>query len=348
MKENVIRVGIAGFGLSGQVFHAPFLKIDPRYSLQKVYERTTNRAKAEYPEAEIVRSFEELLTDDIDLVIISTPNDQHIPMATAAIMAGKNVVVEKPITATSEEAEAMCELAEKQGVLLTVFQNRRLDADFLTVKKLMEEGRLGEVLDYKAQFDRFVRGVSRAPWRAAGGFGVDVLYDLGVHLIDQAYYLFGMPKEVYCDLRTQRPESNGVDNFEVILYYDNCKAILTAGELVAHPGPHYAVYGRRGGFLKYGMDHQENDMLAGKRPSAPDWNVDPEECWGTLYYDTGDAIAEEKIPTVVSSYSQYYDNLYRAITEGAPLLVPPRQSVDVLKIIEAAKRSNAEKRRISL
>ena len=346
--EKVIRVGIAGFGLSGQVFHAPFLKIDPRYSLRKVYERTTNRAKEEYPEVEIVRSFEELLTEDIDLVVISTPNQQHVPMATAAIMAGKDVVVEKPVAATAEEAEALCALAEKQGVLLTVYQNRRLDGDFLTLKKLMEEGRLGEVVDYKAQFDRFVRGVSYKPWKLFGDHGVDILYDLGVHLIDQAYDLFGMPKEVYCDMRTQRPESGGVDNFEAILYYDNCKAILTAGELVAHPGPHYAVYGRRGGFIKYGMDHQEDDMLAGKRPDAPDWNADPEACWGTLYYDTGDTIAEEIIPTVVSSYSQYYDNLYHAITEGAPLLVPPRQSVDVLKIIEAAQRSNQEKRRISL
>ncbi len=346
--ENVIRVGIAGFGLSGQVFHAPFLKIDPRYSLRKVFERTSSRSKAEYPEAEIVRSFDELLTDDIDLVIVASPNQQHVPMATAAIQAGKHVVVEKPFAATAEEAEMLCKLAEEQGVILTVYQNRRLDADFLTLKSLMDEGRLGEVVDYRAQFDRFVRGVSYKPWKLFGDHGVDILYDLGVHLIDQAYYLFGMPNEVYCDLRTQRPESKGVDNFEAILYYDNCKAILTAGELVAHPGPHYTIYGRRGGFIKYGMDHQEEDMLAGKRPSASDWNVDPEECWGTLYYDTGDTIAEEKIPTVVSSYSQYYDNLYHAITEGAPLLVPPRQSVDVLKIIEAAQRSHQEKRRISL
>ncbi len=346
--ETVIRVGIAGFGLSGQVFHAPFLKLDPRYSLRKVYERTTSRAKAEYPEAEIVRSFEELLTEDIDLVIVATPNDQHIPMATAAILAGKHVVVEKPLAATPGEAEALCALAEKQGVILTVYQNRRLDGDFLTIKKLIAEDRLGEVVDYKAQFDRFIRGMSHKAWRIAGGVGVDILYDLGVHLIDQAYDLFGMPKEVYADLRTQRPESSGVDNFETILYYDNCKAVLTAGELVAHPGPHYMVYGRRGGFLKYGMDHQEDDMLAGKRPSAPDWNVDPPECWGTLYYDTGDSIAEEKIPTVVSSYSQYYGSLYRSITQGAPLLVPPRQAVDVLKIIEAAQRSHAEKRRIPL
>ena len=262
--------------------------------------------------------------------------------------AGKHVVVEKPVAATSTEAAELCAFAKKQGVVLSVFQNRRLDSDFLTVKNLIEAGELGEVLDYEAHYDRFERGVNPKPWKAAGGAGVGVLYDLGVHIIDQAYVLFGMPNEVYADFRQQRPESPGIDNFEVILYYDKVKAILSAGEVVARQGPHYMVSGRRGTFIKYGEDVQEAALLAGKRPPAPDWDAEGEECWGTLYYDDGAQILEKKIPTVVSSYARYYENLYEVITAGAPALVPPEQTADVLRIIEAAQMSNAKKRRIAL
>ena len=343
-----IRTAIAGFGLSGKIFQAPFIHADPNFELKKVYERKTERAKEEYPDVQIVRSFEELLTDDIDLVIISTPNDTHVPFAKQAMAAGKHVVVEKPVAATSTEAAELCAFAKKQGVVLSVFQNRRLDSDFLTVKKLIETGELGEVLDYEAHYDRFERGVNPKPWKAAGGAGVGVLYDLGVHIIDQAYVLFGMPNEVYADFRQQRPESPGIDNFEVILYYDKVKAILSAGEVVARQGPHYMVSGRRGTFIKYGEDVQEAALLAGKRPPAPDWDAEGEECWGTLYYDDGAQILEKKIPTVVSSYARYYENLYEVITAGAPALVPPEQTADVLRIIEAAQMSNAKKRRIAL
>ena len=345
---RVIRTAIAGFGLSGTVFQAPFLHADPRFEFVKVYERRTNRAEQEYPYVQTVRSFDELLTDDIDLVIISTPNDTHVPMAKKAMLAGKHVVVEKPVAATSAEALELCELAKQQGVLFTVYQNRRLDSDFLTVKKLIEEGALGEVVDYEAHYDRFERGVNPKPWKAVGGEGVGVLYDLGVHIIDQAYCLFGMPKEVYADFRQQRPESPGIDNFEVILYYDTVRAILAAGELVTHQGPHFMVNGRRGTFIKYGEDVQEKALLAGKRPPQPDWDVEGPEAYGTLWYDEDGEIKETKVPTVVSGYGAYYDNLYRALTADAPLLVPPAQTADVLRIIEAAKRSNEEKRRIAL
>ena len=346
--KTPIRTAIAGFGLSGKIFQAPFIHADPNFELKKVYERKTDRAKEEYPYVQIVRSFEELLTDDIDLVIISTPNDTHVPFAKLAMAAGKHVVVEKPVAATSTEAAELCAMAKKQGVVLSVFQNRRLDSDFLTVKKLIEDGALGEVLDYEAHYDRFERGVNPKPWKAAGGAGVGVLYDLGVHIIDQAYVLFGMPNEVYADFRQQRPESPGIDNFEVILYYDSVKAILSAGEVVARQGPHFMVSGRRGTFIKYGEDVQEAALLSGKRPPAPDWDAEGEECWGILYYDDGAQILEQKIPTVVSSYARYYENLYAAITAGGPLLVPPEQTADVLRILEAAQMSNAKKRRIAL
>lgn len=346
--NNIINVGIAGFGMSGKIFQAPFLNADKRFEIKKVYERSSENSKEEYSYVEVVRSFEELLTEDIDLVIISTPNAQHVPMTRQALEAGKNVIVEKPVAATAAEAEELCNLAMEKKVLFSVYQNRRLDGDFLTVKQLIDEGRLGEVLDYEVHYDRFVKGGSSKKWKAEGGKGVGILYDLGVHIIDQAYILFGMPDEVYADFRKQRQESMGFDNFEVVLYYKDKKAILSAGEIVAKQGPHFMVNGRNGSFIKYNMDVQENALIAGKRPPLEDWGKDAEEHYGTLYFDQDDVIQELKVPTVIGNYGNYYDNIYNVMTNGAELSVKPEETVAVLKIIEAAQKSNAEKRRIQL
>lgn len=343
-----IRVGLAGFGLSGRIFHAPFLCADSRFSLRKVYERASERAREEYPQAEVVHSYEDLLTGDVDLVIVATPNLLHVPMVREAILAGKHVVVEKPAAASSREAAELRRLAEERRVLFTVYQNRRLDGDFLTVKKLIQEGRLGEVVDYECHFDRFIRGRRPKLWKAEGGRGVDLLYDLGVHIIDQAVTLFGLPEEVYGDLRRQRPESPGVDKFEVTLYYPDKRAILSAGELVAMQGPRYMVNGRKAAFLKYGLDPQESRLTRGLRPAGdPRWGEDDPASYGTLYTpgENGEVLAET-IPTEIGNYGGFYDNLFRAIREGAPLLVKPEEAEAVLRILEAAQESTREKRRV--
>lgn len=348
MAQRILQVGIAGFGMSGRIFQAPFLNADPLFQIKKVYERTTCRAEAEYPYIQTVRSFEELLTEDIDLVVVSTPNELHFPMAKAAILAGKHVLVEKPVADTSGEAQILCDLAQEKGVVLAVYQNRRLDGDFVTLRQLIENGTLGEVLDYEAHFDRFVTGKSSKQWKRLGGITASVLYDLGVHLVDQAYALFGKPDAVYADLRKQRPETSCCDNFEIVLYYGNCKATLRAGEVVAMPGPHYTVHGRKGSFIKYGMDVQEKALVAGKRPPLEDWGVDDPAMYGTLAVVTGDGIHQEKVTTVIGNYGAFHRNLHSAITEGAPLLVDPRDTVEVLKILEAAIESNKTGKKISL
>ena len=347
-NSSQIYVGLAGFGMSGQIFQAPFLSCDPRFRLKKVYERTSNKAKQEYPEMEIVRNFEALLTSDIDLVVISTPNQYHVPMAIQAMRAGKHVVVEKPVAATSKEADELCRIAKNEKVLLTVYQNRRLDGDFLTVKKMIDENRIGEVVDYECHFDRFVNGKSTKQWKADGGKGIDLLYDIGIHLIDQVYSLFGMPDEVYADLRKQREESSGIDNLQVCLYYEDKKITLSAGELVAMPGPHFMVHGRKGSFIKYGQDVQESRLLCGMRPGNSEWGQEDETSFGALCTVTGQEFLQEKIPTEQGNYGKYYDNLYHAVKNGSELLVKPEEAVDVLRIVEAAQISSIEKRRIRL
>ncbi len=348
MEEGQVRVGLAGFGMSGQVFHAPFLAADPRFALKKVYERSTDHAKRAYPQIELVRSFEGLLTPDIDLVVITTPNQYHVPMAAQAVRAGKHVITEKPVAAQSGQAAGICRLARECGVLFSVYQNRRLDGDFLTVKKLVEAGRLGDVLDYECHFDRFVQGPSKKPWKRAGGEGVDTLYDLGIHLIDQAYALFGMPDEVYADLCSQRPESPGVDRFTVSLYYPGKKAVLAAGEVVAMPGPRFMVHGTRGSFLKYGQDPQESRLLGGQRPGGPDWGRDDPDAFGTLCTAGPQGLQRQAVETEIGNYGLYYDNFYKTLCGEETLMVNPEECVEVLRILEAAQRSSAQKRRIGM
>ncbi|WP_251500109.1 Gfo/Idh/MocA family oxidoreductase [Otoolea muris] len=343
-----IRVGLAGFGMSGKIFHAPFIYASQQFELRKVYERTSDHSRQEYPDIEIVRSFEKLLADDIDLVVISTPNQYHVPMAVSAMQAGKHVIVEKPAAATSKEAAELCRIAADKKVILSIYQNRRLDGDFLTVKKLINEDRLGEIVDYECHFDRFVEGKSKKSWKREGGKGIDLLYDIGIHMIDQAYVLFGMPYEVYADLRKQRKDSSGIDNFEIHLYYTDKRIILSAGELVVESGPHFMVHGRKATFIKYGQDIQECRLLNGKRPGTADWGQDEENSFGTVYTMLQGKILQEKIPTETGNYGEYYDNIYRAIAYGEKLLVKPEESVDVLRIVEAIQKSNEEKRRINL
>ena len=346
MNGPVIQVGLAGFGMSGQLFHAPFLRADPRFHLKKVYERTSDRSREAYPGTEVVRTFEALLSEEIDLVVITTPNPCHVPMATQAMQAGKHVIVEKPVAASSQEAEALCRLAEEKAVLFSVYQNRRLDGDFLTVKKLIDGGRRGEVVDYECHFDRFVRGRSAKPWKREGGRGIDILYDLGIHLLDQAYALFGMPGEVCADLRTQRPESAGTDRFTITLYYPDKEVRLSAGELVALPGPRFTVHGRQGSFLTYGQDPQEGRLLRGLRPGEAGWESGGESARGTFATVTDGGITQEAIVTKPGNYGEYYDNFYRALQYGAALLVQPQEAVEVLLLLEAARRSSSLKRRV--
>ncbi len=348
---RTIRVGIAGFGMSAHIFQAPFLAADAHYEIRKFFLRSGEKSKTEYPNTEIVRTYEELLTDDIDLVILSVPNPLHYEMAKQALLANKHVVVEKPITRTAAEARELCDLARAQGKILSVYQCRRFDGDFRTVQQIVESGKLGEVVDYTAHFDRYWWGTSNKEWKTSGAPGINILYDLGVHIIDQAYVLFGMPKAVYADFQRQREQTNApFDQFTVTLYYDTLHATLSAGEVVALPGPRYAVHGRKGSFLKYGQDTQEAALIAGKRPAGdPDWGKDTPENYGTLkIMGEQGAFTMEQVETIPGSYGLFYDNLYHAITEGTELLVKPEQTVDVLRIIEAALQSGEEKRQIEL
>jgi scyllo-inositol 2-dehydrogenase (NADP+) len=338
---KVLNTAIIGFGLSGKVFHAPFIHTHPGFSLRKVVERNNRLSKEIYPDVEVVQDYKNLLEDaSLDLVVIATPNIFHFEQAKRLLEAGKHVVIEKPFTPTSAEAEELIRIAEKTGRKIFVFQNRRWDGDFKTVQQVVYNGYLGEVLEYEAHFDRFAPGPRRSAWRdeplPAGG----VLYDLGAHLIDQALVLFGLPKSVYADIRMQRAESKVDDYFEVNLYYNRLKVILKASVYVKEPGPRFILHGTKGSFVKYGIDPQEDLLKQGLMPETSDWGKDDPDYWGILNAEMHGQQFYGNIETDPGNYMGFYDNVHDVITKGAEQAVRPEEASNVIRIIELAFESN--------
>ncbi|PVY38717.1 oxidoreductase [Pontibacter virosus] len=352
MTNKTLNIGLLGFGTAGRVFHAPILSAVDGLKLSKIKANRPESialARQLYPEADIVSDTTSVLEDEaIDLVIVATTNDTHYSLAKAVLEAGKHVVVEKPFTVTSEEASELIELAHSKGKLLTVYQNRRWDSDFRTVKKLLENEMLGRLVEYEAHFDRFRPIPASQTWKEEEQPGSGILYDLGAHLIDQALMLFGTPQEVYADLLTQRSGGKIIDSFDLTLYYTNgLKAILKAGMLVKQPGPRFKLSGDKGAFVKYGLDVQEAALKAGHSPVVADWGVESEEIWGKLDTELNGQHLIGKIQSEPGDYRGFYENVRDAIAGITELEVKPEQARNTIRLIEAAMQSNAEKRRIS-
>ncbi len=342
-----IKIGLAGYGKGGRIYNAPIISSVPGLKIKKIMtssEDNISAAKKNFPKAEIISKFTEITKDpNIDLVVITTPNHLHKDLATKALKAGKHVVVEKPFTPTAAEADELIELARKKNLIITVNHNRRWDSDFQTIKKLLTEKKLGEIVEYEAHFDRF-RDMVDETWKEdKSNAGNGILYDLGSHLIDQALVLFGPPKEIFADISTKRKKAEVPDSFELLLFYPNLKVSLNAGMLVNLKGPAYTIHGRKGSFIKYGADTQEEMLKNGLKPEDNwGWGLEPQEMWGKF------DIVEEKgtIESERGDYRNFYKNVYQAIRGKEDLEVKPEQARDVIKVIELAIQSNNEKRRV--
>ena len=342
-----INVGLLSYGMAGNYFHAPFIHFTEGMKLAKVLERHSDNSAKDYPGVQVVRNLNDILNDDnIDLVVVATPNQTHFEFGKKSILAGKHVVMEKPFTPTSAEAQELIELAQKHNRILSPFQNRRLDSDFLTVKKLLEDKRLGDLVEFESHFDRFRNYLRPDTWKEEPGAGSGVLYDLGTHLIDQALVLFGLPEMITADIRIQRNYSLTDDYFEVILHYDKLKVTLKAGTLVMEDSPRFILHGTKGSFVKYGVDPQEEDAKQGRRPTEKNWGEEPEGLEGTLYTERDGKIIEEKIKSFAGCYQNYYSNVRDVINNKAELLVKPEEARDIIRIIELAYLSNKEKRTV--
>lgn len=344
-----INTALLSFGMSGVVFHAPFLLVHPGFNLYAVLERTKNLAREKYPDVKTYRSLEELLADDqVDLVIVNTPNYTHYEYTKKALLAGKHVVVEKPFTVTVAEAGELIELANQQNKKLSVYQNRRYDSDYKAIKKVVQEGWLGTIAEAEFHFDRYSENLSPKLHKETPGPGRGALYDLGSHLIDQALQLFGMPEAVFADIAIIRPVSQVDDYFEVLLYYPEKRVRLRCSYLVREPLPGYILHGSKGSFIKPRTNIQEQLLQAGHIPDTPDWGMEPESERGLLHTEKEGRIIREYIPSERGNYMDYYNGIYKAIREDQPVPVSAEEGRQVIRIIEAAFQSSEERRIIEV
>ena len=350
MKQ--INVGLIGFGMAGRLFHGPTITETKGLKLYKVRETKAPNIsviKERYPETIAVSDTSEILNDPaIELVVVATPNTTHYDVTTQVLMANKNVIVDKPFTVTSKEATQLIELAKTKNKLITVYQNRRWDSDFLTVKKVIDSNLLGNLVEYEAHYDRFRNTIRPDTWKEDGAPGTGLLYDLGSHLIDQALVLFGLPKTVFADLRTQRQNATIIDNFEMILDYGKLKVTLKGGMLIKEQLPHFILLGNNGAFVKFGMDVQEEALLAGLAPGKiPNWGEEPETLWGTINTEFNGIEFRGKVKSEKGNYPGFYENVYKALIGEEELAVKPEQARNTIKLIELAMQSNKEKRTIN-
>jgi len=336
---NPINTALCSYGMSGLVFHGPLLETHPGYKVTKILERTKHESKGLHPGSQLVRNFDDIVNDpSIELVVVNTPDHLHVDMATRAMEAGKHVVVEKPFTLKANEADQLIELAEKKGVILSVYHNRRWDGVYLTVKEVLASGKLGRLVDFEVHFDRF-RNYIKQSWKDQAN-GTGTLYNLGSHLVDQALNLFGMPDRLFCDTRMLRDGALTDDSYDLWLHYPGFKCMLRSSYLVREPGPSFMIHGTEGSFLAWGSDPQERDLKAGLIPGSEGWGLDPDFSHARINTDFEGEHIEGDYPLLPGNYMEYYDNIYDAIRNKAPLIVTASQARDVIRVIEAGYESS--------
>jgi predicted dehydrogenase len=334
-----IRVALVGFGFAGRIFHAPLIAATPGLVLRVL---GTRRSPAETGLPEVLTVADPLVAArhaEADLVVIATPNQSHAPLAEAALRAGKHVVVDKPFTITLAESRALAALAADAGRVLSVFQNRRWDSDFLGVRAAAAAGVLGEVVEVRSEMSRY-RPEVRDRWRERAGPGSGVWYDLGPHLVDQALVLFGPPATVAADLRIQRQAGSAVDWFHVLLGYGRARVILSSSMLASEPAPRFLVRGTEASLTKVSWDPQEDQLVRGIRPGAPEWGKDPDP----LVIHSGGTRRADELAAPRGDYPAYYAQLRAAIAGGGEPPVTAAQGCAVMSVLEAAERSAAEGR----
>ena len=339
-----IRVALIGYGFVGKTFHAPLIRSIPGLEITVVSSRHPEKVRADLPGAQVIADPEQAACHaDVDLVVIASPNETHVPLATIALGAEKHVVVDKPFTITLAEARRLGKLSQEKGRLLSVFQNRRWDSEFLGARAMIDEGGLGEILHFESHIDRFRPNV-RVRWREIAGPGAGVWYDLGPHLVDQALQLFGLPETLSASLVSQRNEAQTDDWFHVLLNYERLRVILHGSLVVAGGTPRMAMHGTRGSWLKYGMDVQEEQLVGGLVPGEPGWGEDPRP--GILYKGTDSPPLELPVPK--GDQRQYYFGIRDAILNKAINPVPPVQAIVVMAVLETAIASPKEGRVLPL
>lgn len=344
-----INTAICSFGMSGWVFHAPFISTHPGFRFYAVWERSKNLAREKYPDVKVYRTLEELLADElVELVVVNTPNATHYDFAKQALLAGKHVICEKPFTVTVAQAEELIQIAARQNKQLSVYQNRRFDSDYRTIKSVLDQKLLGNIVEAEFHFDRYKEELSPKQHKEIPIPGTGCLYDLGSHLIDQALQLFGMPQALFADIAAMRPVSKVDDYFELLLYYPAHRVRIKSSYQVREALPGYVIHGSKGSFIKPKTDMQEAQLQAGMLPTESGYGTEPEAERGLLHTETEGKISREYISSFKGNYTDYYEGIYQAIRNKQPLPVTAEDGMKVIKIIEAAFQSSKERRVIDL
>lgn len=353
MTSRTLRAGLVGYGFAGQTFHAPVLSAVPGLELAAVASSQAQKVNADWPNAAVVPDVEALAgRPDIDLVVVATPNALHFPVAKAALEAGKHVVVDKPFTLDVAEARELELLARRNDRVLAVYQNRRFDADYLTLKDVLASGELGRPVYLESHFDRF-RPEVRDRWREQKVPGAGLWVDLGAHLVDQAVQLFGKPDTLQLDTAALRDGAQVEDYFHAVLRYESgphapLRVVLHATTLAAHAAPRYILHGTRGSYVKHGVDPQEDALRAGQRPPMAGWGADPQD--GELVVPGSDGGEPQRRiwPTRAGNYVDYYAAVRDAILGNGPNPVPPEQAVALMELLDIGGQSAAEGRAIRI
>jgi predicted dehydrogenase len=340
-RPKSIRVALVGYGYAGRTFHGPYIEAVRSLALSVVASRNAGKVHADVPGAEVVSDpLEAIHHESIDLVVIASPNADHAPLARAALLAGKHVVVEKPFTLDATEARELCSLATRQDRLLSVFHNRRWDSDYLSIRQAIEQGFVGRVTHFESSIDRY-RPEVRQRWREQDGPGGGLWLDLGPHLVDQALQLFGIPDSVSASLARQRDGAVADDWVHVVLDYGQCRVVLHASVLAAAAAPRFRVHGTLGSMVKQDPDAQEKQLQAGLRPGSADWGRDDD----ALVVTSADGMTHRR-PALRGDQATYYRAIAESLLSGTPNPVPPTEALAIMAVLDAAAKSAAQRRAI--
>ncbi|MFC3024462.1 oxidoreductase [Vibrio zhugei] len=345
MSQAPIKVAIVGYGYSAKTFHLPYILQNPAFEWVAVSSRQSEQLHEQWPDITCyLDPYEMFEKSDADLVIITAPNDVHYPLAKAALLQGKHVILEKPFVIQSSEGEKLIEIADTHHCILSVFQNRRWDGDFMTLRDLITSGKLGDIKYFESHFDRY-RPTVRERWRELDTNGGGILFDLGPHLLDQAVCLFGMPEAITAQCRIMRPKGTTVDYVNMTLDYDGCVVNLHANLYSPEPNLRYKVLGTKAKYIKYGLDDQERNLKAGLIPLSESWNQSLHEQSGTVYQEEAEP---DEVVTQSGSYHRYFEHIAHALRTGEGNPVPAEEALQSIRLIEAALESHQSGRRIML
>jgi scyllo-inositol 2-dehydrogenase (NADP+) len=344
----MLKVALCSYGMSGKVFHAPLIAAEPGIQLHSILQRNNESALNDYPQVSIVKSFDDILQNqDIDLVVVNTPNEFHYSMAKAVLEAGKHLVLEKPFVINLYEGKELITLADQQQKCLAVFQNKRLETDHLTVEKIIQSQQLGRIVEVEWHYDRYRNTVTHKRWKEDNLPGAGTWFDLGVHMVDSVLCLFGRPQAIQADMRSLRREDGATDYFNVYLHYADMRVLLRSNTFVSAKGATVSLHGDKGSFLKFGQDVQEQQMMKGVLPGHPQWAKHQDDNYGLLHLQTPQGVKAERVESETGCYEDFYRNIVRHISDQEPLRFTAQQALLAVEVLLAAEESHKAQRTVT-